>query len=449
MDHVTTFLSVIDTQDELFASLHTRYVALAEERKREKVPVVATSVSPAPLSLQALLQTQNESATAVKRECLEDRPDPVRDLLGHENVPVDKSCPFVVQRMFRIPLIPTPAVPGWEGIKGQAHASRLPDASLDPRTGNNCLILRYDLHTKPLECVASSQRIAEPNLSISLDTHPGGTRPLTLLMQVTLLRRCATRVSAWTPRLAAGEAPNASTFRCAFDGALEHPYPHGSTVPPHTNTPQGYKLGSWATKTWRLSGGPEDPFPRSEGAAFWWRVLLMPPPPRGPGGFAAFVDGRLVGWSAGPRGWEAAALGRLQISLPASGEAGERLTLKVSQLWWGACELDAATAAEVSALVGATAAPAPAAGPGGGALASRNLWVTGIPDAATLPELLRAFEPYGAVDVNRAAGRPGAAIVDFADVAAAAEGLRKISSSGGVRLHGAALAVALGVAGIK
>lgn len=229
---------------------------------------------------------------------------------------------------------------------------------------------------------------------------------------------------------------------------------------------QGYKLGSWATRSRRLTGGPEDPFPRPAGVAFWWRLVFVPPPPRGPGGFAAFVNGRLIGWSAGPPGSAfdggggaagARALPpQLQVGLPAAGEAGERVSLRVTQLWWGASELDAAAAAEVTALAGSSGSggAVTAAGVGGGvaaaaaaATASRNLWVTGVPESATLPELLRAFQAHGALDVTRAAQRQGAAIVAFADAAAAAEGLRSVAAAGGVRIHGALLAVAPGVTG--
>lgn len=171
-------------------------------------------------------------------------------------------------------------------------------------------------------------------------------------------------------------------------------------------------------------------------------------PGGGGGGFAAFVDGRLVGWSAGPPGSAVGGGGTppsLQVSLPASGEAGERVTMRVSQLWWGACELDVTAASEVAAAAAAAGATAPARP--AGAAASQNLFATGVPDAATLPELLRAFEPHGAIDVSRAPGRAGAAIVAFADAGAAAAGLRSIAAAGGVRMHGAALAVTPGVSG--
>ena len=88
MEATSTFLDIIDSQDELFSSLHTRYIALAEERKiaqREKAAAAlpgqgSVAVAPSPLSLQALLQKQNESATLVKRDkhCIEDFADAVR-----------------------------------------------------------------------------------------------------------------------------------------------------------------------------------------------------------------------------------------------------------------------------------------------------------------------------------------------------------------------------------
>ena len=136
----------------------------------------------------------------------------------------------------------------------------------------------------------------------------------------------------------------------------------------------------------------------------------------------------------------------LQVSLPASGEAGERVTFKVTQLWWGAYEMDPSAAAEVMAVAGASAGGgASAAGAEGpGVAASHSLYATGVPDTATLPELIRAFQPHGAIGVVR--GRPGAAIVSFADAAAVAAAMRSIASSS-VRVHGAALVVSLALAG--
>jgi hypothetical protein len=154
MDAVSTYLAVIDSQDELFVSLHTRDLALAEERKKAAAvasvataaPGATTLSSPSPLSLQALLQKQTELAGLGKRTCLEDCADPVG--LGQRSPslpPPHSLCPppsLSLQRLFKVPLIPTVALPSWEGGKGSAFAARLPDFSLDPRSGNNCLVAR-------------------------------------------------------------------------------------------------------------------------------------------------------------------------------------------------------------------------------------------------------------------------------------------------------------------
>ena len=85
MDPVMTYLSVIDAQDELFTSLHTRYLAIAEERKKAAVAAQAaataapqgTTPGAGPVSLMALLEKQNESSATMRRVCLEDSADPV------------------------------------------------------------------------------------------------------------------------------------------------------------------------------------------------------------------------------------------------------------------------------------------------------------------------------------------------------------------------------------
>jgi hypothetical protein len=211
---------------------------------------------------------------------------------------------------------------------------------------------------------------------------------------------------------------------------------------------QGYKLsGTWDTKLRNFSGASAPGFPPLDppGAAFWLRLLILPQ------GLALFVDGTLLNISPHPpNGSFGAAVegGRLVLKLPCLGDAGELATWKVTRVWWGSCDLDTVDpvqARAVRAWVDATTAKSQNTA---ATLASTQLWITGVPDKATMPELLALLLPYGVTDVRKPESkRPGAAVATCVDSAAASAGLRSIEASGGLTLHGSVLQIVMGAAG--
>ena len=186
---------------------------------------------------------------------------------------------------------------------------------------------------------------------------------------------------------------------------------------------QGYKLGFWDTRSRTYRGDAEAPV--HTGRAFWWRLVAHPL------GFATYVDGALVSVSqhapgqAGPGG--PLVPGReLVLTLPTAGEAGERATWRVTQVWWGAADVDAAAARELAA--SATA---------GREIVRDGLRVTGVPPDVTVDELFAAFAAFAPLAARIEGG--GAVALTLAspdDVA------RALASAVPIVVRGARLALA-------
>jgi hypothetical protein len=212
---------------------------------------------------------------------------------------------------------------------------------------------------------------------------------------------------------------------------------------------QGYKLaGSWDTRRLAFnSAGGKTGFPPEPGqgaaSAFWLRVLILPQ------GLATFVDGAFVMFSPHPpSGSMGAAVdaGRVLLKLPYLGDSGELATWKLSRLWWGSCDLDVVDHMQARIMKATIAAAASEALPGA-AEALTQLWITGVPSAATEPELVALLSPFGTTNVKRSKISSGAAIAVFSDNGAAVAGLKSIQSGGGLVLHGTLLQVVMGAAG--
>ena len=158
---------------------------------------------------------------------------------------------------------------------------------------------------------------------------------------------------------------------------------------------QGYKLGFWQTSSREFAGG-EGAAPIVTGREFWWRIVAHPT------GFASYVDGALVTVSLPPPGQELTAGQELFVALPVSGDAGEKATWRVKQLWWGCLPLDPAAARALAAL-----------GAGAGSIVPNQVRVTGIPAGATEAELAAAWAATPFQPSQVALSAAGAALCTF------------------------------------
>lgn len=146
---------------------------------------------------------------------------------------------------------------------------------------------------------------------------------------------------------------------------------------------QGHKLGFWQTETKAYYGDAQSPI--AAGRQFWWRIVAHP------SGFASYIDGALINVSVPPPGHELRAGQELFVNLPITGDAGERATWRVRQLWWGCLPLDPAAARALAAIAGS-----------GGAVVANKVRATGVPPGASEAELRGAWAatPYAPTDVG-------------------------------------------------
>ena len=191
---------------------------------------------------------------------------------------------------------------------------------------------------------------------------------------------------------------------------------------------QGYKLGFWDTRSRPFRSEAECPL--QIGRVFWWRIIAHPL------GFATFVDGVLISVSQHAPGQVAPggplAPGRdLVLTLPTAGEAGERATWRVTGLWWGSADVDAATTQELSST--ATA---------GREIVHDALRVTGVLQTVTNDELFAAFAAFAPRSVRMEGG--GAATVTLES---SSDVLRALGATAPIVVRGVRLTLAHAVRG--
>lgn len=157
---------------------------------------------------------------------------------------------------------------------------------------------------------------------------------------------------------------------------------------------QGHKLGFWQTSSKTFVA--EASAPIVPGREFWWRLVAHP------NGFASYVDGQLVHVSVPPPGHQLTAGQELYVSLPITGDAGEKATWRVKQVWWGSLPHDPAAARLLDTMAGAS-----------GSMVANQVRATGVPAGATEAEVRAAWAltPYQPSQV--VLSEAGAAVMTF------------------------------------
>lgn len=283
--------------------------------------------------------------------------------------------------MFRKPLIPSQSAPTWDGGGGSAFVALLPSFSPHPEDGgSNALYVRAEF------------------------VEPGGGYDR-LFGAVNLL---ADRTGGGGSTVLAQMCYRADPAKGGGGGGMRRSYV------------QGYKLGFWQTTAKPFPS--EAAAPIAPGREFWWRLVVHPT------GFASYVNGVLINVSPLPPGHELRTGQELYVSLPVTGDAGERATWRVKQLWWGSSlGLDPAAVRALAALTASA-----------GAVVPNKVRATGVPAGTTLEELRAAWgtTPYAPSDVSF--GDLGSAIFTFPSD----EQVRRILAPGSavrVAVRGAAL----------
>jgi hypothetical protein len=284
--------------------------------------------------------------------------------------------------MFRKPLIPSQSVPTWDGGGGSAFVALLPNFSPNPADGgSNALYVRAEF----VEPGGGYDRLFGAVNLLGDRTGGGGS---------TVLAQMCYRAD---PVKGGGGG-----------GAMRRAYV------------QGYKLGFWQTTSKPFPS--EAAAPIAPGREFWWRLVVHPT------GFASYVNGTLINVSPPPPGHELRPGGELYVALPVTGDAGERATWRVKQLWWGSSPGVDQTAVRLLAALAAST----------GAVVPNKVRATGVPAGTSLEELRAAWgaTPYAPSDV--AFGDLGSAIFTFPSE----EQVRRILAPGSavrVAVRGAAL----------
>lgn len=252
----------------------------------------------------------------------------------------------------RIPLIGGGA-PRWEGSGGSAFTGMLKNFSpVLADGGNNALFVRGEF----IEPGGGYDRLYGALNLLGDRSGEGGS---------TVLAHVAYRVDP------------------AHDGGIKRAYV------------QGHKLGFWQTKSRFFTSDASAPL--TAGRPFWWRIVAHP------SGFASYVDGVLVHVSVPPPGKELRAGQELFVNLPITGDAGERATWRVHQLWWGSLPLDPLAAKQLAAIAGSS-----------GALAATKVRATGVPAGASEADLRGAWAATLYQPVEVSAIEHGAATFTFA-----------------------------------
>lgn len=252
----------------------------------------------------------------------------------------------------RVPLIPSQQIPMWDGGGGSAFLAVLPSFSPNPAEGNNALFVRGEYY----EARGYDRQFGAVNLLADRTGTNGSTVLAQMCYRVDPIRG---------------------------DGAVKRTYV------------QGYKLGFWQTTSKAFFNEAQSII--SPGREFWWRLVVHP------NGFATYVNGTLVNVSVPPPGHELRPGQELYVNLPIVGEAGEKATWRVKQLWWGSLPHDPAAVRQLAQM----------AGTGAGAVVGNKVRATGVPAGTSEAELRAAWasSPYQPSDVSQS--EPGAAVFTF------------------------------------
>lgn len=291
------------------------------------------------------------------------------------------DCSAPSQLLFKTPLMNKDDV--WDSIKAtdsnqnvDVFLRQLPSYNNDARYGCNTLVIRAQMIS------LSGGGFERQWAGINIGRSPSKEAAAEALRE-TLLGHVYWRVDP----VKLGQRDDAPTYKYRFGQTYKQTGRYSSDV----KKDRAFSLITWPFK-------PDRPF--------FIRLILHP------WGMLSYVDGKFFSYTPYP-GFQAPKEGEtLYLQIPVAGDAGEKPTWKILSAHWGSCRIDVDGERSMVEYMNSDV--------GRAALSSAQvesedeIYLTGVPQAASEAVIVEAFKQWGAITAHRDPGKPGAATVKLA-----------------------------------